>query len=490
VNHAASALQRPDQWAALAACLLDFEAFPGRYPLALRAPRLLFDHGTELLTLASGRALEGLPADAELQDRLRQAAQFFVRTAMLRAGVDHYTLLGLAPGFDPATLRDHYRMLMRLTHPDFAGDVRAWPADAATRINQANDVLSSPVSRREYERLHARGRQWEPPGAEQASPLPRVRPQARPAVHGRRLAVLATVAATGLLALGNWVFSGAPEAQPVVVAAASGALTAEPARVHSPSPAPSPAPAPAPVPAAQAVEPPQRATPPEPVSAAPLPETVAARVAPSVAPGPVRVFMARPAAVPDRPAEPQRVLQVASRLADPGGRTVAPPPQPAPTLAAAPVPAQSLAPVQPPAPVMIQPVVVLAAPVEAGVQTARLSMADVQPLLGQVMGVLQSGRGEQVLRWVEQPARQGEGADGFVQTYNRVVGNSRNVRLGPVQFRGRAAGEQLLVDGVVLLHLQDENQQALTRELVLKAQFASRGGQAVLTQLDASEIAR
>jgi hypothetical protein len=40
---------------------------------------------------------------------------------MLRPGADHYTLLGLKPAFDSATLRDHYRMLMRLTHPDFSG---------------------------------------------------------------------------------------------------------------------------------------------------------------------------------------------------------------------------------------------------------------------------------------------------------------------------------------------------------------------------------
>ena len=134
-------------WPALAACLLDFEAFPGRYPLALREPRLLFDHGTEVLTLACDRAAEGLPQDEALEAQLRQAARFFVRTAMLRPGADHYTLMGLTPVDEPGKLRDHYRMLMRLTHPDFSGGGRAWPADAATRINQANDVLSSVVSR-------------------------------------------------------------------------------------------------------------------------------------------------------------------------------------------------------------------------------------------------------------------------------------------------------------------------------------------------------
>lgn len=124
---------------------------------------------------------------------------------------------------------------------------------------------------------------------------------------------------------------------------------------------------------------------------------------------------------------------------------------------------------------------------EAPAQGLRLSMADVQPLLGHVLGALQSGRVEGVLRWVERPGRPGDGAEGFVQTYNRVVARSRNVRLGSVQFRGRPSGDRLVVDGVVLLNLQDENQQAVTREFLLQAHFATTGGKTVMTRLTASE---
>lgn len=127
---------------------------------------------------------------------------------------------------------------------------------------------------------------------------------------------------------------------------------------------------------------------------------------------------------------------------------------------------------------------------EAAPLAGRLGMEDVQPLLGQVLGVLQSGRGEQVLRWVERPVRPGDGADGFVLAYNRAVVNARAVRLGAVRFSGRPVGDGLQVDGLVTLHLQDEYQQASTRELVLRAQFAARGGQAVLTRLNASEMTR
>jgi hypothetical protein len=206
------------QWAALGACLLDFEAFPGRYPLAMREPRLLFDHGTEVLVLASGRPAEGLPQDEALQVQLRKAARFFVRTAMLRPGSDHYTLLGLKPAFDSATLRDHYRMLMRLTHPDFSGGGRFWPADAATRINQANDVLASPMGRQNYDRTLGGSKHplWPPPQGHAAT---LARPQATPTSHPRsgtsspvwRRAAMGALLASGVLGVGIWLFSGASE---------------------------------------------------------------------------------------------------------------------------------------------------------------------------------------------------------------------------------------------------------------------------------------
>lgn len=505
------------QWAALGACLLDFEAFPGRYPLALREPRLLFDHGTEVLILASGRPAEGLPQDEALQVQLRKAARFFVRTAMLRPGADHYTLLGLKPAFDSATLRDHYRMLMRLTHPDFSGGGRFWPADAATRINQANDVFSSPMGRQNYDRTLGGSKHppWQPPHGDAAA---LARPQATPTSHPRsgtsspvwRRAAMGALLASGVLGAGIWLFSGAPEpdhgvmqvqAVPTVqapsetvLAAASGAAVAPAAM----------APGSDPVVAQQAAPPPASL----PVADAEgrMPEPPEAKVA------------ARQTADPDRvrykPGAPLAQAGWASRTVAPapsGGLEV----RPVPGVDAAPAPAPSTA--LPQVPAVAMPAAVtslqpagsgLAAavtqaspqPARAGATTVavneaaplagRLGMEDVQPLLGQVLGVLQSGRGEQVLRWVERPVRPGDGADGFVLAYNRAVVNARAVRLGTVRFSGRPVGDGLQVDGLVTLHLQDEYQQASTRELVLRAQFAARGGQAVLTRLNASEMTR
>lgn len=131
-------------WSRLLPALLDFERSPGRYPVALREPRPLFEHIGSVMLLAAGRPVAGLPAVPVIGPELRRAARFFVRTVMLRPGSDPLTLLGLNPGFGPLQLREHYRLMIRLTHPDFKTAGEAWPADAATRINRANDLLSAP----------------------------------------------------------------------------------------------------------------------------------------------------------------------------------------------------------------------------------------------------------------------------------------------------------------------------------------------------------
>ena len=127
--------------------LLDFERSPGRYRVVLREPRPLFEHIGSVMLLAAARPVPGLPVAAASAPELCRAARFFVRTVMLRPGSDAFTLLGLSPGFEPAQLREHYRLMIRLTHPDFDAAGEGWPADAATRVNLAHDLLSSPEKR-------------------------------------------------------------------------------------------------------------------------------------------------------------------------------------------------------------------------------------------------------------------------------------------------------------------------------------------------------
>ena len=133
--------------------LLDFERMPGRYRLALREPGLLFEHTHAVMQLAAGRAVKGMTPlkEGSQTGTVQKAARFFVRMVLLRAGADHYTLLGLKPSFEPEALRDHYRLMIRLTHPDFSTPGEEWPADAASRINMANDVLASSVKRGLYD---------------------------------------------------------------------------------------------------------------------------------------------------------------------------------------------------------------------------------------------------------------------------------------------------------------------------------------------------
>jgi hypothetical protein len=171
--------------------LLDFERMPGRYRLALREPSLLFEQTLAVMQLAAGRPVKGMaPLGKGREARAAQkAARFFVRTVLLRAGTDHHTLLGLKPNFEPEALRDHYRLMIRLTHPDFSMPGTEWPADAASRINIANGVLGSVVQRAQYDAsLKAAASampQGHPMAPTPASPVARLRPAPAPSARER-----------------------------------------------------------------------------------------------------------------------------------------------------------------------------------------------------------------------------------------------------------------------------------------------------------------
>ena len=138
------------QRSAIESALLDYHRSPGKYALIRRQPLLLFSSIKEVLQLASGRSLDAVEAAAP-SPAVCQAACFFIRSALLYPGADHYALLGLARSADAAAVKDRYRLMMRLMHPDFAGPLPGtWPVDAATRVNQAHDVLSSQVRRRAF----------------------------------------------------------------------------------------------------------------------------------------------------------------------------------------------------------------------------------------------------------------------------------------------------------------------------------------------------
>jgi hypothetical protein len=588
----------------LADALLDFQERPGRHAVALREPRVLFERVSEVLALASGRSVEGLPADPQVVDALREAARFFVRTALLRPGADHFSLLGLTPGFDPAILREHYRMLIRMTHPDFASAAGvAWPADAATRINLANDVLSSDERREAYAQSLQRPRST-------GGPAPAPARWAKDPWHtepsGKRWpAVAAGLGVVALLAFWLWpsqtpqerlarlaaeaqeqelaAQQAAKEAQAAQVAAADRAAAAPTPAVPTQTPPAVPARNPPAAPNIAATSPTvtlatssavARPTPPAPPSTlaqarsapvpAPAPAASRATAAPTTAalaaggstlklsqavslpperaaatrPSPV----APPAAALESPARttaiPAQALTAQKTAAAPtSANAAALAPSPAIVTAAVPSPPAAPAPapaaqahgfggsVSLPAP---SPTVAAASPPAAAPSTAPLSvatapagpaaaaaervaaaqpapvpsptrntgnsprMSEVQPLLNQLLGALQSGRGDAAVRLIDTMARQSGAGAGFSEAYERTLGGGRLLRIGQVQFAGRPSGDQLVVDGVLQLQLQasGEDAAAAPREFVLRAVFASRGGQPVLTQLSPAGAGR
>ena len=194
-------------FAEVVAALLDFEKAPGRYPVALRQPEAVFEHLRNVLQIAVGRAPETASLPPGRASMAQRAARFFVRTVMLRPGSDHFTLLGLTQGFEPDELRDHYRMMIRLTHPDFTASGEAWPADAASRINIANDVLSSPVKRGDYLRRTAASNMAAPLQPRPLRRMPSVRRIA--AQRAAASAFRSRAARFGLLAIGVLAVAGA-----------------------------------------------------------------------------------------------------------------------------------------------------------------------------------------------------------------------------------------------------------------------------------------
>ncbi len=117
-----------------------------------------------MLELATGKGLEDYPETQRAE--ISQAALFFVRQVFLAPGSDHYRVLGLRPGDDPDLIKRHYRLLMRLFHPDRDTSDEGWGELYAARLNQAYTVLSDPVARAHYDR--------------QQRPVPALPPTPRP----------------------------------------------------------------------------------------------------------------------------------------------------------------------------------------------------------------------------------------------------------------------------------------------------------------------
>ncbi|MES2979251.1 MAG: J domain-containing protein [Pseudomonadota bacterium] len=446
--------------------LFEFESQPGRYAVGRREPAILFLRSRDVLALAAARPVAGLTISHADVQRVQRAACYFVRSALFRPQADHYTLLGLAPGFTEDALRDHYRLLMRLVHPDFAGPSSQWPADAATRINRAHDVLASAVELAAYEKARApkevRRLQRPTLGAAMARPLPKGGSRAR-----NRIWALAAGSCSLLLLWSLWR-AESPEALAEFrhEAPAANALAAGPG-----------------LPSASASADSVEAT--AGASSLLVQQALQAKAS-NVRPLPQEADASEPviaSAVAERPAAPHSLqpLPLPLPLPRPALSAAAPPTSKStPTIAAAPQIAKS----------RVTESLVSSAdnlpavnPAPAGARAALPSVMDAQLLLTHVINGMQSGRGEEILSGLDRSLRHSPGAVELAGAYDKLVDGSRGVTLGQVQLQGTPQADQLTVDGVVQLIVQTPGQPARTRELRLRAGFVQRNGQAVMTSL-------
>lgn len=133
---------------ALSEALLQYYAVPGRFSLMLRQPLIAFQQFDKIILWAQGKVQD--EAD-ERKEELQKASIFFVQRVCFRGENTHYDVLGLEREFSADVLRQRYRALIGLTHPD--RNISGLPVNAAVRINKAYDILSNEQQRIEYDAL-------------------------------------------------------------------------------------------------------------------------------------------------------------------------------------------------------------------------------------------------------------------------------------------------------------------------------------------------
>ncbi len=438
--------------------LLDYHRSPGQFALLRREPRPLFDSIKDVLQLAAGRAPDG---GSEPPAHVQQAARFFVRAALLGAHADHYELLGVERNANADAIKDRYRLMMRLMHPDFEppGTGAAWPSGSAARVNQAYEVLSSPDRRRAYD-----DRDKPAPGPTDLAPTARTAQTLRAAAARpraeeprRRLKVLAAGfgAAGALMFLAVLVLGGGSERENLVQREQ---LPPPKLQVAASVPIPSVAPAPANEPAPAMLK-------------AKLPVAVA------------------PADTLQLPAAPMLRAPVVSPVALARAIHTEIAPRPAPAVASATVPVVT-APSLPPAPVVavapepaaVPPVVIPVAPAVAPRPNPGVTMAQVHLLLARLVQQVESGTGERLLTLLERDAQSQPSAQALVRQYNSLVEGSRAVKVSQVQFLSEPLEGRLLVTGYLMVNVGAASSSA-PQELSLQAEFMARDGAVVMTRL-------
>jgi len=119
------------------------------YPIGKTCEDLVEAFGTALGPNRIEATAAGLGTTPQ---HLQTAALFFVRQVLLAPGSNYYRILGLSSNATTEKVRQHYRLLVRMLHPDRSPSDVERNTTAMVRINEAYDTLRSPQTRQAYDR--------------------------------------------------------------------------------------------------------------------------------------------------------------------------------------------------------------------------------------------------------------------------------------------------------------------------------------------------
>ncbi|MCC6869675.1 MAG: DnaJ domain-containing protein [Burkholderiales bacterium] len=460
-----------------------------------------------VMRLALGRhvrladaVLDGVAAGA-----LRAAALGYVREVFFHRDASPYQTLGLAVEASPAAIRERFRLLMLLVHPDRQQPGVDWPDRCAAQANRAYAILRDPEARAAYDRERvaketaveaarqagmakarplapAPGhgvvvRQWRPP----PRPLPPEWLTARvggwvrehPAATAFALLLGGAALVTGTVALWESESASLVRAPPRPPAAASTAsLPVTPAA--SPLPEVTAPEAVPPVAAAPEAVPPVAAAPVVPVAAAPAVVVVATAkpaVPLSVAP------KASPVAPPPAIAMPIDMAPLPLRP----GLASHPAPRPAVAVFAAPAPAREA----PRAARADEEVAARAAPAPPAAPGAAPSSDEIEAFFARFVDAYAGGRADAIAAMFDADAKVNErqGRAAIRNEYAEVFRQSAWRRLQLTRIHWRRAGDAARATGEAVTTIDWGDGREVTQRFQIGVELVRRDGHVLITRL-------
>jgi hypothetical protein len=113
---------------------------------------------------------------------------------------------------------------------------------------------------------------------------------------------------------------------------------------------------------------------------------------------------------------------------------------------------------------------------------------EAQPLLSQLLQVMESGRGERILNLLEPDARTKPSALALSRQYDNLVEGARPVRVSHVEFKAEPGDGRLLVIGYFRVMAGEQTIGTIGKKMMVRAEFISRDGNVVITGLSGGAV--